>query len=147
MRRRFGGWILAVSGVLACPCHLVITLPLALALLSGTALGGWIATHEGTIAGGATIYFVGALGVGALLLMHTRGGQPGQRGQECAWPSAGNQEPDAIQGVCRVDHSDDAYRARADEDARGGYTAHPRLHASAALAGESMERAGAATAE
>jgi hypothetical protein len=57
-----------VTGFLACPCHLVITLPLAVALLGGTALGGWIATHQGAIALGATRYFVGALIVGTMRL-------------------------------------------------------------------------------
>jgi hypothetical protein len=67
-RRIRTGWFFTVTGFLACPCHLVITVPLAVALLSGTALGGWIATHEGAIAVGATLYFVGALALGATLL-------------------------------------------------------------------------------
>jgi hypothetical protein len=46
----------------------VFTLPLAVALLGGTALGGWIATHQGAIALGATRSFVGALIVEAMLL-------------------------------------------------------------------------------
>src|SRR5260370_11346729 len=72
MRRTITGWFLAVTGFLACPCHLVITLPLAAALLSGTALGGWITTHQGAIVVGASIYFVGALAAGVtLLLAHT----------------------------------------------------------------------------
>jgi len=61
MRRTTTGWFFTVTGFLACPCHLVITLPLAAALLSGTALGGWIATHQGAIFVGASIYFIGAL--------------------------------------------------------------------------------------
>ncbi len=72
MRRTITGWFLAVTGFLACPCHLVITLPLAAALLSGTALGGWITTHQGALVVGASIYFVGALAAGVtLLLAHT----------------------------------------------------------------------------
>ncbi len=74
-RRTRTGWFFAVTGFLACPCHLVVTLPLAVALLGGTALGGWIATHEGAIALGATLYFVGALAVGAILLL-ARGNRP-----------------------------------------------------------------------
>ena len=69
MRRTISGWFLAVTGLLACPGHLVITLPLAAALLSGTALGGWIITHQGAIAIGASIYFIGALEAGATLLL------------------------------------------------------------------------------
>ena len=73
MRRTITGWFLAVTGFLACPCHLVITLPLAAALLSGTALGGWIAGHQGAIVVGASIYFIGALAVGATLLLVGKG--------------------------------------------------------------------------
>jgi hypothetical protein len=69
MRRTISGWFLAVTGFLACPCHLVVTLPLAAALLSGTALGGWITTHQGAIVVGASLYFVGALAAGAMLLL------------------------------------------------------------------------------
>jgi MerE protein len=63
------GWFLTLSGFLACPCHLVVTLPLAVAVLSGTALGGWIATHQGAIALGTTLYFLGALALGMTLLL------------------------------------------------------------------------------
>jgi mercuric ion transport protein len=69
MQRTISGWFLAVTGFLACPCHLVVTLPLAAALLSGTALGGWITTHQGAIVVGASMYFVGALAAGAMLLL------------------------------------------------------------------------------
>ena len=73
MRRTTTGWFFTVTGFLACPCHLVITLPLAAAVLSGTALGGWIATHQGAIFIGASIYFVGALAAGATLLLAGKG--------------------------------------------------------------------------
>jgi hypothetical protein len=69
MQRTISGWFLAVTGFVACPCHLVLTLPLAAALLSGTALGGWITTHQGAIVVGASMYFVGALAAGAMLLL------------------------------------------------------------------------------
>lgn len=68
MPRGSAGWFLAVTGFLACPCHLVVTLPLAAALLSGTALGGWIATHQGGIVVGASAYFVGVLVAGTTLV-------------------------------------------------------------------------------
>ena len=84
MRHRVVGWFLTVTGVLACPCHLVITLPLAVALLGGTALGGWIATHEGAIAVGAGVYFIGALAVGMTLLSLRR---VVQSGVSCALPA------------------------------------------------------------
>lgn len=69
MRRTVSGYFFTMTGFLACPCHLVITLPLAVTLLSGTALGGWIATHQGAVTLGAGLYFVGALALGAFLLM------------------------------------------------------------------------------
>ena len=68
MRRKTTGWFFTATGFIACPCHLIVTLPLAVAVLSGTALGGWIATHEGAIALGMTLYFVGALVLGTTLL-------------------------------------------------------------------------------
>jgi len=78
-RRTLTGWIFTVTGFLACPCHLVVTLPLAVAVLGGTALGGWIATHEGAIALGATSYFLGALALGtALLLARTNRPESGE---------------------------------------------------------------------
>ncbi len=73
MRRTRAGWFLAVTGFLACPCHLINTLPLAAALLSGTTLGGWIAGHQGAILGGASIYFISALTGGAILLLAGKG--------------------------------------------------------------------------
>ena len=73
MRRTRTGWFFTISGFLSCPCHLVITLPLAVALLGGTALGAWIAGHQGMIALGATGYFLGALALGAYLLLARSG--------------------------------------------------------------------------
>ena len=67
-KRAVVGWFFMITGFLACPCHLIITLPLIMVLLSGTAAGGWIAAHSGAIAVGASIYFVGGLAVGAFLL-------------------------------------------------------------------------------
>ncbi len=82
MPRTLTGWFLGITGFLACPCHLVITLPLAAALLSGTALGGWITTHQGAIFVGASIYFVGALTAGATLLLAGKGVLASTAGQQ-----------------------------------------------------------------
>lgn len=68
-KRAVVGWCFTSTGFLTCPCHLVITIPLLMALLSGTAAGGWIAAHTGAIAVGASISFVGGLAVGAFLLL------------------------------------------------------------------------------
>jgi mercuric ion transport protein len=32
--------------LIACPCHLPLTLPLLLALSSGTAVGGWLTANQ-----------------------------------------------------------------------------------------------------
>lgn len=66
--RRIGGILLTVTGFLACPCHLIVTLPLLLSLLAGTALGSFLQHNTGLIYTGAGIYFVVALVLGALFL-------------------------------------------------------------------------------
>src|SRR5258707_4075437 len=89
MRRIITGWFLAVTGFLACPCHLVITLPLAAALLGGTALGGWIAGHQGAIFIGTSIYFISVLAAGATLLLAGTGALDPTAGQR----QAGSSDP------------------------------------------------------
>lgn len=37
--KKVGGYVLTATAFIACPCHLVFLLPLALGLLGGTALG------------------------------------------------------------------------------------------------------------
>ncbi len=75
--RRIGGTLLAVTGFLACPCHLIITLPLLLSLLAGTALGSFLSQHTGLVYTGASIYFVVALALGAALLFRQK--RPGSQ--------------------------------------------------------------------
>ena len=62
--RRIGGVALTVTGFLACPCHLIITLPLLISLLAGTALGSFLSRNTGLVATFAGIYFVVALALG-----------------------------------------------------------------------------------
>jgi mercuric ion transport protein len=64
MRRRLSGGGLIVSGIIACPCHLAVTLPLLAGLLAGTALGHFLTHNTGLVYTGAAIYFVGALVLG-----------------------------------------------------------------------------------
>jgi len=97
MRRSMSGWFFTITGLLACPCHLVITLPLAIALLSGTALGSWMATHEGAITIGAGLYFVGALAVGITLLLVRSGARTS--GSVRA-PRARSSQPGCWDGSC-----------------------------------------------
>jgi len=58
------GYLLLVSALVACPCHL----PILLVLLAGTSLGGFLSAHVGLVAIGLTGYFVLALIVGARFL-------------------------------------------------------------------------------
>lgn len=62
--RRIGGVVLTVTGFLACPCHLIITLPLLISLLAGTALGSFLSHNIGLMYTGAGIYFVVGLALG-----------------------------------------------------------------------------------
>jgi len=75
--RRIGGIALTVTGFLACPCHLIITLPLLLSLLAGTALGSFLSQNSGLAYTGASIYFVVALALGGFLLLHQK--RPGSQ--------------------------------------------------------------------
>ncbi len=66
--RRIGGVVLTVTGLLACPCHLIITLPLLISGLSGTALGSFLSRNTGLVTTFAGIYFVVALALGYWIL-------------------------------------------------------------------------------
>jgi hypothetical protein len=109
-QRTLTGWFFTVTGFLACPCHLVVTLPLAAALLGGTALGGWIAKHEGAIALGATLYFVGALALGATLLLTRASQQAGDR-------KSAEGEAACVAPWCPPDSDSSMRTGRATEDA------------------------------
>jgi hypothetical protein len=75
--RRIGGTLLTVTGFLACPCHLIITLPLLISLLAGTALGSFLSRNTGLVSTGAGIYFVVALALGVFLLFNAK--RPGNQ--------------------------------------------------------------------
>jgi hypothetical protein len=81
--RRLGGVVLAVTGVLACPCHLVVTLPLLAGLLAGTALGNVLTHNTGLVYTGAGIYFVGALALGYWFWFSPARGKP-ERDATCS---------------------------------------------------------------
>ena len=66
--RRIGGIALTVTGFLACPCHLIITLPLLASLLAGTTLGSFLTRNTGEVLTFAGLYFVVALALGAWFL-------------------------------------------------------------------------------
>jgi len=62
------GGVLAVTGFIACPCHLPFTLPLLIGVLGGTGLGVGVAANVNLIYVVATGYFILAIGVGVYLL-------------------------------------------------------------------------------
>ena len=82
--KRAVGYLLLTTALIACPCHLVFLLPLVLGLVGGTTLGVLLTTNTGLIIGGATIYFVGALGAGLYLLNRQAG-----KGASCPRTSSG----------------------------------------------------------
>ncbi len=88
--RRIGGVVLTVTGLLACPCHLIITLPLLISLLAGTALGSFLSRNTGLVTTFAGIYFVVALALGAWFLF---GPVRGKRGVDNACPTCVPVEP------------------------------------------------------
>ena len=67
MSKAWGG-VLVVTGFIACPCHLVITLPLILGLMAGTGVGAILAANTGLVYVIAGVYFVAALVAGWYLL-------------------------------------------------------------------------------
>ena len=67
MGKLWGG-VLLVTGLIACPCHLIITLPLVLGLLAGTGAGAILGAKTGLVYGIAGGYFIVALTAGWYLL-------------------------------------------------------------------------------
>lgn len=55
------GYLMGALALIACPCHLPITLPILVALTAGTAFSVWLQNNFLTIGGAATVIFVGAL--------------------------------------------------------------------------------------
>jgi hypothetical protein len=76
MRRRLSGAAVLLSGLAACPCHLVVTLPLVFSLLAGTAVGAWLASHQSLIFALASVYFAIALSLGSWLWFSSTAQRP-----------------------------------------------------------------------
>ncbi len=68
MLRRIIGVLLLGTGVIACPCHLPLTLPIMVGLLGGTALGSLLTSNPLILGIGMLIYFVLAIAAGIKLL-------------------------------------------------------------------------------
>ena len=77
------GGVLLVTGFIACPCHLIITLPIILGLLAGTGVGAILAANTGWVYGIAGGYFVAALAAGWYMLNRKRSSQD----QSCRLPA------------------------------------------------------------
>lgn len=66
--KRVGAYLLMGTAFVSCPCHLIFSLPLALGLLGGTALGVALAANTLLIVTAMTAYFFVALVGGSYLL-------------------------------------------------------------------------------
>ncbi len=75
--KKVTGYLLTATAFIACPCHLIFLLPLALGLLGGTALGATLAANTGWVIAAATVYFVGALAA-AIYLLNRPAGDAGE---------------------------------------------------------------------
>ena len=71
MSKAWGG-VLVVTGFIACPCHLIITLPIVIGLMAGTGAGALLAANTGLVYAIAGGYFVAALAAGWYLLNRKR---------------------------------------------------------------------------
>ena len=56
--------VMFVVAFVSCPCHLPITMPLALVLLAGTPAAIWVTQHINWIYGGMIILFLVSLALG-----------------------------------------------------------------------------------
>jgi thiol-disulfide isomerase/thioredoxin len=66
---QFKGYVVAGVALVACPCHLPLTLPIFLALTAGTALGGWVAANTTLIYITFGVLFAGGLVLASKWLM------------------------------------------------------------------------------
>jgi len=61
MTNKAKGYLLLITGFIACPCHLIITAPIILAIVGGTALGAFFTRNALFIIGLLFVYFIFAL--------------------------------------------------------------------------------------
>ena len=87
MTKIWGG-VLTLTGFIACPCHLPLTLPLILGVLGGTGIGSFIGANTSWVYGIATGYFIVGIGVGVYLLKRKRTGRlPLEGNQKISYPA------------------------------------------------------------
>lgn len=96
------GVLLTVTGVLACPCHLHLTLPLLIGLLGETSLGTFLRENPPLLFAGASRYFLAAIGT-ALVLVARSGGDRKDASEGCipGTMSRRAHHPRAIEGPSR----------------------------------------------
>lgn len=89
MLRTLGGYLLGLTALVVCPCHLPLTLPLVLAVLGGTSLGSLLSGHLEVLFLAAWVSFFAALAGAAWLLFHRPGPAPVTSHRDAA-PSDGS---------------------------------------------------------
>lgn len=62
--RTIKGYVSIAIGLIACPCHLPLTLPILLGLTAGTALGAWLSENTALMFALSTAVFIGGLALG-----------------------------------------------------------------------------------
>ena len=62
------GAVAGLVALVACPCHLPLTIPLLLILLSGTTAGVWLAANQWFVWAASTALFAGGLALAWLWL-------------------------------------------------------------------------------
>lgn len=58
----FKSTILFTTGLIACPCHLPITIPLLITIFGGSVIASWISNNQVLIYIVSTVYFLLVLG-------------------------------------------------------------------------------------
>jgi len=58
---RIGGYLAAGLALVACPCHLIVTLPLILSVTAGTGVGVYLKQNPGVVIAVSIIAFIGGL--------------------------------------------------------------------------------------
>lgn len=84
------GYLAAGIALIACPCHLVITLPLLLVLTGGSAIGLWLAQYQWLVWLAATGLFIGGLALAFVWLSKE------QTEAQCEMPAAKRVMPSSI---------------------------------------------------
>ena len=103
---KLAGGIIGATAFLACPCHLAITLPLAIGLLGGSAIGAFLAANTSLVVGVAMVWFLVGLGLAWWLLSSSSRVEAARRLPETREGSPGSSSRQTIGGAeSRLGHS------------------------------------------